>query len=98
MTAATPQSAEPGVDPRAMLDGWLKEVFAFAVRGAIASMVRVPAEVTMIATCKAVGAVMGSLSRGDELAVARFRKACRDAFKEGIRDEPVAGAPDKPAS
>lgn len=98
MTPATPQPAEPGIDPRVLLDGWLKEVLAFAVRGAIASMLRVPPEITMIATCKAVGAVMGSLYRGDELAVARFRKACRDAFKEGIRDEPVAGAPDKPAS
>lgn len=92
-----PPAASPAPPtPAELLDGWLKEILNTTVRGIVSVHCRAPVEMVLIAICRTMGAIMGRLYGGDELAVARFRKACRDAFRDAIKAEAVTPLPKPP--
>lgn len=82
----------PAIDPALLMHGWMLEVLGCTVRGTIATFhQRGTVDAILIAICRAMGSLMGRIYGGDELEVMRFRRACRDAFKEAIKAEAVIG-------
>jgi hypothetical protein len=64
------------------------------VRGAIACSPQVRPEAVMLLCCHNLGRLMAEMYVGDELAVHKFRKACRDVFDRTTKEMPIIGRPD----
>jgi hypothetical protein len=84
----TPQSADDQL--RIAIYG----VMQCMVRGAIGCSPQVKPEAVMILCCHNLGRLMAEMYVGDELAVHKFRKACRDVFDRTTKEMPIIGRPD----
>jgi hypothetical protein len=72
------------------LHQYLHMVLDCTVRGALSMVVgRASGPDILVAMCRSFGSVMGRIYGGDDIEVQRFRRACRDAFKEAIKAEAV---------
>jgi hypothetical protein len=64
------------------------------VRGAIACSPQVRPEAVMVLCCHNLARLMAEMYVGDELAVHKFRKACRDVFDKTTKEMPIIGRPE----
>lgn len=82
-----------------MVDWMAKAVYTL-IRGVIACFPHVRLEKLLILLAAVMGQQLATMTTGDELAVFRMRKMCRDAFCDAMSKEAVATPkqPDEPAA
>lgn len=76
------------------LHDFLAHILHCTVRGAIAVTPNVRPEIVLIELCRVLGVLVGRLYIGELAGVMKFRKACRDAFREGVESvQPIEPKP-----
>jgi hypothetical protein len=89
----TPADEVKKPTPEQVIDGYLTNLMMFAVRGTIGMLGQVPANVLLVALCRAFGKVIASIYGGEADIVVAVRNDCRKAFENALRDAPVPELP-----
>lgn len=72
-----------------LLHHWIHQLLYCMVRGTLSCLPQMAVEKVMLMFCIVVAELMCQLYAGDELKVARFRKAARDKFCDTLRAMPT---------
>lgn len=68
---------------------WMHQNLLCLTRGSLSCFASVQPEKVLIMLCLVTGQLMSELYAGDEVAVHRFRKTCRDMFDGITKEMPV---------
>lgn len=68
---------------------WLHQNMMCLARGSLSCFASLPPEKVLVMICAVTGQLMAEMYAGDEIAVHRFRKACRDVFDGMTKQMPV---------
>jgi hypothetical protein len=78
------------------VDEFVGGVISVVVNGLVNSSGAIPGEIILRSVCRNLGGMLGQMYRGEEVAVLRFRKECKDEFVRTMKSIPVTDVP-KPA-
>lgn len=70
------------------LNGWMYTAMACTVRGAVASLPGFKPDAVVIAACRMLGTLVGTIFHGTLTSVLTSRKQCREAFIEALQKAP----------
>lgn len=68
---------------------WLHQNMLCLTRGSLSCFAHLPPEKVLLMICLVTGQLMSETYAGDEVAVYRFRKACRDMFDNVTKQMPI---------
>lgn len=73
---------------------WIHQCLLCTIRGILGCFPQVRADKVLMLICLNLGKLVSELYCGDDLAVHRFRKTCRDMFDTTTKQYPVIPLPD----
>lgn len=75
--------------PEQLMSGWMAQTLCCVIRGIVACFPQMQLEKTMLLMAAVMGQQVSQVYAGNELSVHKYRKACREAFTNGINSVPI---------